>query len=168
MAKKVAAEVIKPEVKTAKPVIVIADLKLPKDVHIKTMKTCSVITNDTGNKWYLKGHTLEITTALPELENRLEKFSKAVIEKCHLGHVTCVIRDVVDTDDLEGILKVFSKTPGVKKVEEKPAAKETKAPKAKKAAKAKKVVAETPAPVVPEVVAEVPASVENMIDTLAA
>ena len=101
---KTAVKVEKKEEKAAKAEIVIKDLKLPKEIIVKVMTTCTSFVNAKGNKWYLKGRTLEITTPVAALSKRVEKFSKEVIEKCHLGHVTCCIRDIADTDDLQSIL----------------------------------------------------------------
>lgn len=95
-------------VKIAKPVIVIDDLKLPKEIIITKHSSCVSFVNANGNKWYLKGSTLEITTLPKELESRATKFTQDVIEKCHLGYVTAVIRDVKDTNDLQSIMKSFT------------------------------------------------------------
>jgi hypothetical protein len=127
------------KVKVAKPEIIIKDLVISKDITIKEMKTCVVITNTLGNKWYLKGHTLEITKPIPELADRTIIFSKEVIAKCHLGHVTCVIKNVADTKDLQSILKHFKNSEGIKKIAKeeikKPKVKAIKEPKVKAAKK---------------------------------
>lgn len=130
--------------KIEKKEIIIKDLKLPKEITVKVMPTCVRITNTNGNKWYLKGRTLEITTAIPELENRIEKFSKAVIEKCHLGHVTCCIRNIQDTADLQDILSHFTHSAGIQKTTkiEKKTTKKTK----KSAKSTKSAEPSTPAP----------------------
>jgi hypothetical protein len=148
---KVKAEKPVKEVKV-KAEIIIKDLKLPKAVEIKECKTCSVITNANGNKWYLKGKTLQITQPLADLNDRIEKFPKEVIEKGHLGKVTCFIK-VTDTADLQTILDSFKDSAGPEKKAkvEKPA--KTKKVKADKATKTE----ETPA--VTE--AEIPATTET-------
>ena len=111
-----------------KVVITLADLKLPKDVQIRECSTCAVITNTNGNKWYLKGKTLQITQPLVEMKDRIEKYSKEDLENGHLGKVTCYTK-VTDTNDLQSILAVFASSQG-------PAKKEPKV----KPAKTKKIV----------------------------
>lgn len=129
------------KVEKVKAEIIIKDLKLPKAVEIKECKTCSVITNANGNKWYLKGKTLQITQPLAELKDRIEKFSKEVIAKGHLGHVTCFIK-VTDTADLQSIISAFKDSAGPEKK-----AKAEKPAKTKKVktTKTEETVTETPA-----------------------
>jgi hypothetical protein len=134
----------------AKPVLDVKALVLPKEIKIEIMKTCTVIRNANGNKWYLKGKTLEITHFIPALKSRLERFSDDVIAKCHLGYVTCKMA-VSDTADLQDVLaKHFANSPTIKK--QTPAVKQTakvveKKPVAKTAKKTtKQIVPVTPAP----------------------
>ena len=145
---------VKEVVKVAKPEIVIKDLVLPKEIVVKEMKSCVAVTNAKGNKAYLKGHSLEISTDIPGLEDRTTYFKKDIIAKCHLGKSIGLIKNVADTKDLQNILKLFGKVEGLKKV----AKEEKKVVKTAKVAKktAKKTVAKveapvTPAPVIPEV-----------------
>ena len=142
---------IKAPVKEAKPEIVIKDLVLTKDITVKEMKSCVAVTNAKGNKAYLKGHSLEISTVIPGLEDRTTYFKKNIIEKCHLGNSIGLIKNVADTKDLQNILKLFAKVEGIKKPakEEKPVAKTAK----KTVKTTKKVVktetAKTEAPLTP-------------------
>ena len=137
-------------VKVVKPAIVIADLEVPKGITVKEHKTCVSFVADSGNKWYLKGRTLEITRIPAVLAKRVEVFTSAVIEKNHLGYVTGVIRDVKDTADLGNLLKHLKGALKDEKAAEKPVTKKAaKTPKAKKTA-----TEETPA--VTEPVAEQP------------
>jgi hypothetical protein len=132
--------------KVEKPVLNVKALVLPKEITTEIMKTCVVIRNANGNKYYLKGHTLEITHFIPALAKRITKFSDEVIEKCHLGHVTCKMT-VTDTADLQDVLvKHFLKSDGIKKAakveEKKPVVKAAK----KSSKKSTKVADVTPAP----------------------
>jgi len=124
----VKAEVVKPSLD-------IKTVKLPKGVTLTQMKSCIVLKNAKNNKWYIKGNrTLEINTAIPALDERLEKFSKVVKAKCHLGNSVGTIK-LVDNKDLEAILKHFIATePKAKAVKVAPAKKaKVKAAKAKPA-----------------------------------
>jgi hypothetical protein len=88
--------------------IVIADLRLPKNVEMKENKTS--VTFVRGNKKaVLKGRALEITNPIKELGKRVERYSDDVIQNCHLGNIKAVIRGVKDTVDLQGILKKYYK-----------------------------------------------------------
>ena len=100
---------VKEVVKVAKPEIVIKDLVLPKEIVVKEMKSCVAVTNAKGNKAYLKGHSLEISTDIPGLEDRTTYFKKDIIAKCHLGKSIGLIKNVADTKDLQNILKLFGK-----------------------------------------------------------
>jgi len=117
-----------PKVKVIKEKVIInmADLKLPEGVAIRQCTTCSVLTNANGNKWYLKGKTLQITMPLVEMKDRTVPYSKEDLENGHLGKVTCYTK-VTDTNDLQSILAVFATSAGLPKKEPKPAkVKETK------------------------------------------
>ena len=140
-------------------------LKLPKSITLTEMKSCIVLKNAKNNKWYIKGNrTLEINSAIPALEDRIEKFSPKIIANCHLGNSIGTIK-LVDNSDLESILKHFASTEAISrtaKVEEKKPAK-----KAKAKAKTAKIPATTPVQEIPSTL-ELPTVTEEMITPLAA
>jgi len=152
-------------VKAPKPSLDIKTLKLPKSITLTEMKSCIVLKNAKNNKWYIKGNrTLEINSAIPALEDRIEKFSPKIIANCHLGNSIGTIK-LVDNSDLESILKHFASTEAISrtaKVEEKKPAK-----KAKAKAKTAKIPATTPVQEIPST-PELPTVTEEMITPLAA
>lgn len=80
-----------------------------KDISVKgitvTPKTsCIIFENANKVRWYLKGHTLEMTVCPKELADRFEGYSKERLATGRTGKITGVIRKVANNKDLETIL----------------------------------------------------------------
>ena len=142
-----------PEVKTAKPVVTIKDIKVA-NITITEKSSCIIFENANKVRWYLKGSTLEITTVLAAIKDRVENFTKEKIESGRYGKIVGVIRKVNTNQDLTTLLNLLvaipahAKTTKAAKVEiPTPAAKDSKKPAAKKPA-AKKTTAKIITPAV--------------------
>jgi hypothetical protein len=89
--------------KPKKEEITAKDLKV-KDITITPKTSCVIFENANKVRWYLKGHTLEMTVCPKELADRFEGYSKERLETGRTGKIIGVIRKVANNKDLETIL----------------------------------------------------------------
>ena len=104
-----------PEVKVEKKDIDLKTLTAPKGITVTAKSSCIIFQNEKGVKWYLKGHTMEVTTA-KGLEKRAELLSKERLESGRMGKIIGMIRKVQDNQDINSILShLLLATPTAKK-----------------------------------------------------
>ncbi len=89
--------------KPAKEDITAKDISV-KGVTVTPKTSCVIFENANKVRWYLKGHTLEMTVCPKELADRFEGYSKERLETGRTGKIIGVIRKVANNKDLETIL----------------------------------------------------------------
>jgi len=89
--------------KPAKEEITANDLKV-KDITITPKTSCVIFENANKVRWYLKGHTLEMTVCPKDLADRFEGYSKERLATGRTGKIIGVIRKVANNKDLVTIL----------------------------------------------------------------
>jgi hypothetical protein len=89
--------------KPAKEEITAKDITV-KGITVTPKTSCIIFENANKVRWYLKGHTLEMTVCSKELADRFEGYSKERLATGRTGKIIGVIRKVANNKDLATIL----------------------------------------------------------------
>lgn len=88
--------------KVVKEDINIKNLAPIKDLTVTEKTSCTIFENANKVRWYLKGHTMEVTTNI--LPDRIELLSEERLASGRMGKIIGVIRKVKDNNELLAIL----------------------------------------------------------------